>query len=99
MTTNTRQVATGIVANENPQVTFWKRSELRQAIHFIKKMISPDKKKINQKNYLEHLGRINFVLQIVLQINPIVLKVIGYKAVLIDLKKTGIKNEKERAIA
>lgn len=87
MTPNTRQIVTGIVVNEKPQVVFHKRNDLRQAMHYIKKFGIDEHreyKEINQKNYLEHLvGKINFVLQI----NPKDLEFIGYKAVLIDLKK------------
>jgi RNA-directed DNA polymerase len=87
MMPNVRQTVTGIVVNEKPQVAFHKRNELRQAMHYIKKFGIDEHreyKEINQKNYLEHLlGKINFVLQI----NPRDVEFIGYKAILIDLKK------------
>jgi RNA-directed DNA polymerase len=87
MMLNMRQTVTGIVVNEKPQVAFQKRNELRQAMHYIKKFGIDEHreyKEINQKNYLEHLlGKINFVLQI----NPRDVEFIGYKAILIDLKK------------
>jgi RNA-directed DNA polymerase len=87
MTPNMRQTVTGIVVNEKPQVAFHKRNELRQAMHYIKKFGIDEHreyKEIDQKNYLEHiLGKVNFVLQI----NPRDLEFIGYKAILIDLKK------------
>ena len=87
MTPNTRQTVTGIVVNEKPQVVFHKRNELRQAMYYIKKFGFEEHreyKEINQKNYLEHLlGKINFVLQI----NPKDTEFIGYKTILIDLKK------------
>jgi RNA-directed DNA polymerase len=87
MTPNMRQTVTGIVVNEKPQVAFHKRNELRQAMHYIKKFGIDEHreyKEIDQRNYLEHLlGKVNFVLQI----NPRDLEFIGYKAILIDLKK------------
>lgn len=87
MTRNTRQTVTGIVVNERPQVVFHKRNELRQAMYYITKFGFEEQreyKEIDQKNYLEHLlGKINFVLQI----NPKDVEFIGYKAILIDLKK------------
>jgi RNA-directed DNA polymerase len=87
MTPNTRQTVTGIVVNEKPQVVFHKRNELRQAMYYIKKFGFEEHreyKEIDQKNYLEHLlGKINFVLQI----NPKDAEFIGYKTILIALKK------------
>ena len=87
MTPNTRQVVTGIVVNEKPQVVFQKRNALRQAMYYIKKFGIDEHreyKEINQANYLQHLlGRINFVLQI----NPKDTEFIDYKAYLIELKK------------
>ena len=87
MTPNMRQTVTGIVVNEKPQVAFHKRNDLRQAMHYIKKFGIDEHreyKEIDQRNYLEHLlGKVNFVLQI----NPRDLEFIGYKAILIDLKK------------
>lgn len=87
MTSNMRQAVTGIVVNEKPQVVFHKRNELRQAMYYIKKFGFEEHREyreINQKNYLEHLlGKINFVLQI----NPKDTEFIGYKSILIDLKK------------
>jgi RNA-directed DNA polymerase len=92
MTPNTRQIVTGIVVNEKPQVVFHKRNALRQALYYIKKYgfkEHQDYKDIIQKNYLEHLmGKINFVLQI----NPKDTEFQHYKEFLIDLKK---KNEIE----
>lgn len=87
MTPNMRQTVTGIVVNDKPQIAFDKRNELRQAMYYIKKFGIDEHreyKEINQKNYLEHLlGKINFVLQI----NPRDTEFIGYKAIMIDLKK------------
>lgn len=87
MTPNTRQVVTGIVVNEKPQVVFHKRNALRQALYYIKKFGIDEHreyKEINQANYLQHLlGRINFVLQI----NPKDNEFIEYKSYLIELKK------------
>lgn len=87
MTSNTRQVVTGIIVNEKPQVVFHKRNDLRQALYYIKKFGFEEHleyKEINQRNYLEHLlGKINFVLQI----NPRDMEFIAYKSFLIDLKK------------
>ena len=37
MTPNSRQVITGIIVNEKPQVVLNKRNELRQALNYIKK--------------------------------------------------------------
>ncbi|MFM2367857.1 MAG: hypothetical protein RL619_153 [Bacteroidota bacterium] len=87
MTPDCRQTVTGIVVNEKPQVVFHKRNDLRQAMYYIKKFGFEEHreyKEIDQKNYLEHLlGKINFVLQI----NPSDTEFIGYKSILIDLKK------------
>jgi RNA-directed DNA polymerase len=87
MTPDSRQTVTGIVVNEKPQVVFHKRNDLRQAMYYIKKFGFEEHreyKEIDQKNYLEHLlGKINFVLQI----NPSDTEFIGYKSILIDLKK------------
>jgi RNA-directed DNA polymerase len=87
MTPDMRQTVTGIVVNEQPQVTFSKRNELRQAMYYIMKFGFEEHrayKEINQANYLEHLlGKINFVLQI----NPKDFEFSRYKALLIDLKK------------
>lgn len=95
MTPNMRQTVTGVVVNNRPQVAFHKRNEIRQAMHYIKKFGIDEHreyKEINQKHYLEHLlGRVNFVLQI----NPHDLEFIGYKAILIDLKK---KQDLKRSI-
>ena len=86
MTTGMRQTVTGVVVNEKPQVVFYKRNELRQALYYIQKFGFEEHreyKEIDQKNYLEHLlGKINFVLQI----NPKDTEFIKYKSVLIDLK-------------
>jgi RNA-directed DNA polymerase len=86
MTTGMRQTVTGVVVNEKPQVVFYKRNELRQALYYIQKFGFEEHreyKEINQKNYLEHLlGKINFVLQI----NPKDAEFIKYKALLFDLK-------------
>lgn len=86
MTTGMRQTVTGVVVNEKPQVVFYKRNELRQALYYIQKFGFEEHreyKEIDQKNYLEHLlGKINFVLQI----NPKDAEFIKYKSVLIDLK-------------
>jgi RNA-directed DNA polymerase len=87
MTPNMRQIVTGLVVNDKPQVAFNKRNELRQAMHYIKKFGFDEHrvyKEIKQANYLEHLlGRINFVLQI----NPKDSEFMAYKALLYDLKK------------
>lgn len=87
MTPNMRQTVTGIVVNDKPQVAFNKRNELRQAMYYIKKFGFDEHRvytEIKQANYLEHLlGKINFVLQI----NPKDTEFMGYKAVLLDLKK------------
>jgi RNA-directed DNA polymerase len=87
MPPNNRQTVTGIVVNEKPQVVFYKRNELRQVMYYIKKFGFEEHreyKEIDQKNYLEHLlGKINFVLQI----NPKDKEFIGYKSLLIELKK------------
>lgn len=86
MTTGMRQTVTGVVVNEKPQVVFYKRNELRQALYYIQKFGFEEHreyKEIDQKNYLEHLlGKINFVLQI----NPKDAEFIKYKALLFDLK-------------
>lgn len=86
MTPNMRQTVTGVVVNQKPQVIFHKRNELRQDLYYINKFgIEEHKvfKKINQRNYLEHLlGKINFVLQI----NPKDAEFIKYKALLFELK-------------
>ena len=86
MTTGMRQTVTGVVVNEKPQVVFYKRNELRQALYYIQKFGFEEHreyKEIDQKNYLEHLlGKINFVLQI----NPKDAEFIKYKSLLIDLK-------------
>lgn len=81
-----RQIVTGVVVNQKPQVIFQKRNQLRQALYYIQKYGFEEHrqyKEINQKNYLEHLlGKINFVLQI----NPKDTEFIKYKALLFDLK-------------
>ena len=86
MTTGMRQTVTGVVVNEKPQVVFYKRNELRQALYYIQKFGFEEHreyKEIDQKNYLEHLlGKINFVLLI----NPKDAEFIKYKALLFDLK-------------
>jgi RNA-directed DNA polymerase len=86
MTTGMRQTVTGVVVNEKPQVVFYKRNELRQALYYIQKFGFEEHreyKEIDQNNYLEHLlGKINFVLQI----NPKDAEFIKYKALLFDLK-------------
>lgn len=86
MTPGMRQIVTGVVVNQKPQVIFHKRNELRQALYYIQKFGFEEHreyKEINQKNYLEHLlGKINFVLQI----NPKDAEFIKYKALLFDLK-------------
>lgn len=99
MTPDKRQTVTGIVVNDKPQVVFSKRNELRQAMYYIKKFGFDEHrvyKEIKQANYLEHLlGRINFVLQI----NPKDTEFMGYKTLLIDLKKKAdIKIEKKLPI-
>ncbi|MFV8375739.1 hypothetical protein [Flavobacterium sp. LB1P62] len=75
------------MVNEKPQVVFHKRNDLRQAMYYINKFGFQEHreyKEVEQKNYLEHLlGKINFVLQI----NPRDTEFIGYKSILIDLKK------------
>jgi RNA-directed DNA polymerase len=95
MTPNMRQTVTGVVVNDKPQVAFHKRNELRQDMHYIKKFGIDEHreyKEINHSNYLEHLlGKVNFVLQI----NAKDLEFIGYKAVLIALKK---KQQKTKMI-
>lgn len=86
MTNGMRQTVTGVVVNEKPQVLFYKRNELRQALYYIQKFGFEEHreyKDIDQKNYLEHLlGKINFVLQI----NPKDAEFIKYKALLFELK-------------
>jgi len=86
MRPNTRQIVTGIVVNEKPQVLFKKRNEIRQSLYFIKKFGFDDHanfKKITKVNYLEHLfGQINFILQI----NKDDKEFLEYKAVLLNLK-------------
>ncbi|WP_051929384.1 reverse transcriptase domain-containing protein [Flavobacterium sp. 83] len=98
MMPNTRQTVTGIVVNEKPQVVFYKRNDLRQAMYYIKKFGFQEHreyKEIDQKNYLEHLlGKINFVLQI----NPRDTEFISYKSILIDLKKKQDQKELEDAL-
>ncbi|MFE3871128.1 reverse transcriptase family protein [Flavobacterium sp. ZS1P70] len=95
MTPNMRQTVTGIVVNDKPQVAFHKRNELRQDMHYIKKFGIDEHREyreINHSYYLEHLlGKVNFVLQI----NPKDVEFIGYKAVLIALKK---KQQKTKMI-
>ncbi len=87
MTPNMRQIVTGLVVNDKPQVAFNKRNELRQAMYYIKKFGFDEHrvyKEIKQANYLEHLlGKINFVLQI----NPKDAEFMEYKTLLLDLKK------------
>lgn len=87
MTPDKKQIVTGIVVNDKPQVAFNKRNELRQAMYYIKKFGFEEHrvyKEIRQSNYLEHLlGKINFVLQI----NPKDSEFSAYKALLINLKK------------
>lgn len=86
MTPNMRQLVTGIVVNTKPQVIFYKRNELRKAMHYIRKFGMKEHmehEKIKKANYLEHLlGKINFVVQI----NPHDKEFQDYKAFLIDLK-------------
>ncbi|WP_426064667.1 reverse transcriptase domain-containing protein [Flavobacterium sp. DSP2-3-1] len=86
MTPDMRQIVTGVVVNQKPQVIFHKRNQLRQALYYIQKFGFEEHreyKEITQKNYMEHLlGKINFVLQI----NPKDAEFIKYKALLFDLK-------------
>ena len=87
MTPDRRQSVTGIVVNEKPQVVFYKRNKLRQAMYYIQKFGIDEHREyreINQVNFLEHLlGKINFVLQI----NPKDEEFIGYMSYLKDIKK------------
>jgi RNA-directed DNA polymerase len=92
MTPNLRQIVTGIVVNEKPQVVFHKRNELRQSLYFIKKFGFDEHvkhKEIKKANYLEHLlGKVNFVLQI----NPKDEEFKKYKTHLIEIKKIRDQN-------
>lgn len=82
-----RQVVTGIVVNEKPQVIFYKRNKLRQEMYYIKKFglkSHMEHEDIKYENYLEHiLGKVNFVLQL----NPTDTEFLGYKDHLIELKR------------
>lgn len=86
MLPNERQMVTGIVVNNKPQVVFYKRNKIRQTIFYIKKFGIEDHKShlnIKQANYLEHLlGQVNFILQI----NPTDKEFQDYKAFLVGLK-------------
>lgn len=70
ITKKSRQIVTGIVVNQKPQVNIDYRKELRKEIYYIKKYgLNSHMKKINitipKEKYLNQLlGRINFVLQI-----------------------------------
>ncbi|HSN49061.1 MAG TPA: retron St85 family RNA-directed DNA polymerase [Flavobacterium sp.] len=96
MTRDQRQTVTGIVVNDKPQVAFDRRNELRQTMYYIRKFGLEEHrvyKEIKQANYLEHLfGKINFVLQI----NPKDAEFMGYKALLLDLKKKEDSKIKKR---
>lgn len=85
---NARQLVTGVVVNEKPQVPFYKRNELRQTLHYIKKFgLENHMKHTNnlKSNYLEHiLGQVNFVLHI----NPKDEEFKKYKDFLIGIKRT-----------
>lgn len=82
-----RQVVTGIVVNNKPQVVFHKRNKLRQEIYFIQKFGIENHmsfKKINNCNYLEHLlGKVNFILHL----NPNDKEFSVYKEYLVNLKR------------
>jgi len=86
MLPNSRQVVTGIVVNDKPQVLFSKRNKIRQEMYYIMKFgLENHMAKVNIKkaNYVPHLlGKINFILQI----NPIDKEFIEYKAYLNKIK-------------
>lgn len=82
MMPNSRQIVTGIVVNEKPQVLFSKRNKIRQEMYYIMKFGLENhmlKKNIQKANYVPHLlGKINFILQI----NPLDEEFIKYKTYL-----------------
>lgn len=82
MAASQRQVVTGLIVNEKPQVPKKKRREIRQAMFYIQKYgLQEHLLKINCKklNYLEHLlGLVNFVLFI----NPKDTEYLGYNKLL-----------------
>ncbi|MBE0393033.1 reverse transcriptase domain-containing protein [Flavobacterium sp. PL002] len=79
MLPNSRQVVTGIVVNNKPQVEFNKRNKIRQEMYYIIKFgleNHMNRKNIKKANYVPHLlGKINFILQI----NPLDNEFIEYK--------------------
>jgi RNA-directed DNA polymerase len=83
-----RQVITGIVVNEYPQIPFFQRNKLRQEMHYIKLFgleNHKQHKKITNANYLQHLlGKINFIVQI----NPKDKEFVAYKQYLVSLTRT-----------
>jgi RNA-directed DNA polymerase len=94
MTPNMRQTVTGVVVNEKPQVSFYKRNKLRQEIYYIKKFGLQDhmqRKQIKKAHYIEHLlGKVNFILSI----NSDDTEFIGYKELLHELKAKSDQTEK-----
>lgn len=68
MNASQRQIVTGIVVNEKPQVPRIKRKKIRQEIYFIKEKGLAEHLRFiknNKANYIPHLlGQINFVLHI-----------------------------------
>jgi RNA-directed DNA polymerase len=87
MTSNMRQIITGIVVNKKAQIPKEKRRELRQAIYYIKKFgleSHLEKVQCNKSNYLKHLlGIANYFLFI----NPNDNTLKEEKKYLIDLYK------------
>lgn len=85
-----RQIVTGIVVNDKPQVVFQKRNKLRQEMYYIIKYGIKDHMKrqnIKKNNYVKHLlGRINFILQI----NPHDVEFQNYKSFLYTLEEEDI---------
>ncbi|WP_340073714.1 reverse transcriptase family protein [Leptobacterium sp. I13] len=90
MLNSQRQIVTGVLVNKKPQLTKYKRRELRQILYYINKFgldshigrIGMDK-----RNYLDHLiGQIGFGLYI----NPNDKELRGYFEKIIKLKK-GLK--------
>ncbi|MBI3133977.1 MAG: RNA-directed DNA polymerase [Bacteroidetes bacterium] len=88
MKSGSRQLVTGIVVNEKPQVAFQKRNKLRQDLFYIRKFGLEDhmkRRKIKQANYLSHLlGQVNFIVHI----NPDDKEFQDYKTYLVGLKQT-----------
>lgn len=82
MTSDSRQIVTGIVVNEKIQLPRYKRKQIRQEMHFITKFGLAEHLKAtnnNKANYLAHLqGKINHALRI----NPNDKEMTEYKKVL-----------------